>query len=141
VASELQRAESEDRQPSDRSSQSVAGLLQRLTHEVGRLFHQELALAAAELTRTLGRPLAAITTTAAGGAVLFAGLLVLVASAVLGLSHIMAAWLAALIVGAAASVIGVVTVVAGIHALPETLRPARSARSLSKDKNVLTRKK
>jgi type IV secretory pathway TrbD component len=123
----------------DRETQSVATLVHRLTHELATLVRQELALAAAEFTQTLGKTLAAATTAAAGGAVLFAGLLVLLAAAVLGLSHIMAAWLAALLVGIVVSVVGIATVVAGARALPQTMRPVRSARSLSKDKDVLTR--
>lgn len=124
----------------DRDAQSIATLLHRLSHELATLFLQELALAGAELTRTFGRALTAATTATAGGAVLFAGLLVLLAAAVLGLSHIMAAWLAALLVGLIVSITGIATIAAGTHALPETLRPRRSIRSLSKDKDVLTRK-
>ena len=124
----------------DRETQSVAALLHRLTHELATLFRQELALVAAELTRTLGKILAAAATAAAGGAVLFAGLLVLLAAAVLGLSHIMADWLAALLVGILVSAVGIAALIAGTRALPKTLQPKRSARSLSKDKDVLTRK-
>ena len=64
----------------------------------------------------------------------------MLAAAVLGLSHIMAGWLAALLVGIVVSVVGIVAIVAGARTLPETLQPKRSARSLSKDKDVLTRK-
>jgi len=124
----------------DRETQSVATLVHRLTHELATLVRQELALAGAEFTQILGKTLAAATAVAAGSAVLFAGLLVLLAAAVLGLSHIMAAWLAALLVGIVVSVVGIAAVVAGARALPHTLRPERSARSLSKDKDVLTRK-
>jgi hypothetical protein len=118
----------------------VPALLHRLTRELATLCRQELALAGAEATRTLGKILAASATAAAGGAVLFAGLLVLLAAAVLGLSHIMADWLAALLVGILVSVVGIAALVAGTRALPETLQAKRSARSLSKDKDVLTRK-
>lgn len=135
-----QRAAPEDLELEDRETQSVTTLLHRLTHELATLFRQELALAAAELTRTLGKTLAATATAAAGGAVAFAGLLVLLAAAVLGLSHIMAAWLAALLVGVAVSAVGIATIIAGTRALPETLQPKRTIRSLSKDKDVLTRK-
>ena len=135
-----QRATPGGLESEDRETQSVRALLHRLTHELAALFRQELALVAAELTRTLGKILTAATTAAAGGAVLFAGLLVLLSSAVLGLSHIMADWLAALLVGTLVSVVGIGALVAGTRALPETLQPKRSARSLSKDKDVLTRK-
>ena len=117
----------------------MATLVHRLTHELATLVRQELALARAEFTQIVGKTLVAATAVAAGGAVLFAGLLLLLATAVLGLSHIMAAWLAALLVGIVVSVVGIAAVVAGARALPQTLRMARSARSLSKD-NVLTRK-
>jgi len=135
-----QRATPGGLESEDRETQSVRALLHRLTHELAALFRQELALVAAELTRTLGKILTAAATAAAGGAVLFAGLLVLLSSAVLGLSHIMADWLAALLVGTLVSVVGIGALVAGARALPETLQPKRSARSLSKDKDVLTRK-
>lgn len=124
----------------DRETQSVTGLVHRLTRELATLFRQELALAAAEVTRTLGKILAASATAAAGGAILFAGSLVLLAAAVLGLSHIMADWLAALLVGGLVSVVGIAALVAAARALPETFVPKRSARSLSKDRDVLTRR-
>jgi hypothetical protein len=135
-----QRATPPGFESEDRETQSVIALLHRLTHELAALFRQELALAAAEVTRTLRKILAASATAAAGGAVLFAGLLVLLAAAVLGLSHIMADWLAALLVGILVCVVGIAALVAGTRALPETLRPRRSARSLSRDKDVLMRK-
>ena len=135
-----QRATPERLESVDRETQSVTTLVHRLIHEVSTLFRQELALAGAELTRTLGKFLAAAAVAGAGGALLFAGLLVLLAAAVLGLSHIMAGWLAALLVGIVVSVVGIVAIVTGARTLPETLQPKRSVRSLSKDKDVLTRK-
>ena len=135
-----QRIRSDALESEDRETQSVATLVHRLTHELATLVRQELALAGAEFTQLLGKTLAAATAVAAGGAVLFAGLLVLLAAAVLGLSHIMAVWLAALLVGIVVSIVGIAVVVTGARALPQTLRPERSARSLSKDKDVLTRK-
>ena len=134
-----QRIPPEGLESKDRDTQTVATLVHRLTHELATLVRQELALARAEFTQIVSKTLVAATAVAAGGAVLFAGLLLLLATAVLGLSHIMAAWLAALLVGIVVSVVGIAAVVAGARALPHTLRMARSARSLSKD-NVLTRK-
>ena len=132
-----------DRHPvrsDDREAQTVGTLLRRLTHEVATLFRQELSLAAAELTQSLNRILTAAAGVAAGGAVVFAGLLVLLAAAVLGLSIILPAWLAALIVGGATVLIGLIVTVTAAHKLkPESLKPERTARSLAKDKDVLTR--
>lgn len=124
----------------DRQAQSVPTLLHRLMSELSRLFRQELALATAELIQTAGKTLAALSAAAAGAGVLYAGLLVLLAAAVLGLSQVVAPWLAALIVGIIVSVVGIGALVAGTRSLPETMRPKRTARSVSKDKDVLTRK-
>ncbi len=124
----------------DRETQSVPTLLRRLTHELSGLFRQELTLVSAELTQTLGRTLAAITTAAAGGVVLFTGVLALVAAAILGLSLVMAAWLAALLVGIALSIAGAAVLLAGSRRVPKTMKPKRSIRSLEKDKDVLSRK-
>jgi VIT1/CCC1 family predicted Fe2+/Mn2+ transporter len=124
----------------DRETQSVPTLLHRLTHELASLFRRELTLFSAELTQTLGRTLAAVTITAAGGLVLFVGVLALVAAAVLGLSELMAAWLAALLVGLVVSVAGITALAVGARRVPENMKPKRTARSLAKDRDVLTRK-
>lgn len=125
----------------DRESQSAFGLLRRLTDELATLLRQELTLATAEIFRSMRILLAATASLAAGGAVLFAGLLALLAAAVLGLSTVLHPWLAALVIGAAVTVIGIILVSVGMRALdPSTLKPARTAESLRKDKDVLTRR-
>lgn len=130
----------EDVEVKPRESQSVPTLVRRLAHELAALFRQELALAGAELIRSINRILAGASGVAAGGAVLFAGLLLLLAAAVLGLSQVLAPWLAALLVGFAVSVAGGIVVVVSARVLrPESLKPRRSARSLEKDKEVLGR--
>ena len=126
----------------DRNSQSVAALLQRLTRELAMLLRNELALASAEFTQALRKTLAAAVIAALGGAILFGGLLALLAAAVLGLSHVMTAWLAALVVGSAVSIIGAATLSIGSRSLrAQNLKPHRVSRSLLKDKDVITRKK
>ena len=125
----------------ERKSESVATLLRRLTHELATLFRQELALAGAQLIQTLDRILSAAAGVAAGGAVVFAGLLALVAAAILGLSNVVAPWLAALLIGGGATVAGVVVMVVAARRLrPDSLLPRRSMRSLAKDKEVLSRR-
>jgi uncharacterized membrane protein YqjE len=126
----------------DRNSQSVAALLQRLTRELGMLLRNELALASAELTQALRKTLTAVIMAALGGAVLFAGLLALLAAAVLGLSQVMTAWMAALTIGGIVCVVGAVSLAIGSRSLrTQNLKPQRVSRSLSKDKEVITRKK
>lgn len=124
----------------DLDGTTALGLVRRLMDELATLFGQEMALATAELTGALGKLIAAVVSIAAGSAVLFAGFLVLLAAAVLGLSNVLAPWLAALIVGGVVSIIGLIMVLAGRKAAdPSALKPQRSADSLRKDKAVLTR--
>ncbi|HEY7889859.1 MAG TPA: phage holin family protein [Steroidobacteraceae bacterium] len=125
----------------ERESQSAFGLLRRLTDELATLLRQELALATAEVSRSMRAMLLAAASLAAGGAVLFTGLLVMLAAAVLGLATVLHPWLAALVIGAAVTLIGIILAWVGIRALdPSTLKPSRTAESLRKDKDVLTRR-
>lgn len=125
----------------DRESQSAFGLLRRLTDELTTLLRQELALATAEIFRSMRVLLAGAASVAVGGAVLFSGLLAMLAAAVLGLATVLQPWLAALVIGAAIACIGVILVLAGVRSLdPSTLKPARTAESLRRDKDVITRR-
>ena len=125
----------------ERESQSSFGLLRRLTDELATLLRQELALATAEISRSMRVMLAAAASLAAGGAVLFAGFLVLLAAAVLGLAIVLRPWLAALVIGAAVTLVGIVLVSVGVRSLdPSTLKPSRTAESLRRDKDVITRR-
>src|SRR6266540_2079033 len=83
----------------DRGSQSTLDLMRRLLNEVATLFRQELALARAEFMRSISRLLVSATSVATGAAVLYGGVLVLLAAAVLGLATVLKPWLAALLVG------------------------------------------
>ncbi|MGH8328666.1 MAG: phage holin family protein [Steroidobacteraceae bacterium] len=125
----------------DRESQSAFGLLRRLTDELSTLLRQELALATADISRSMRVMLSGAAALAVGGAVLFTGLLAMLAAAVLGLATVLHPWLAALVIGAAVAILGVVLVLAGIRSLdPSTLKPSRTAESLRKDKDVITRR-
>jgi putative superfamily III holin-X len=124
----------------ERQSQSTLGLLRRLTNELVTLVRQEIALASAEISRSLLTALKGAASVAVGGAVLYAGLLVLLLAAVLGLSRVMASWLAALIVGLIVGIVGYVMVHAGLKAFdPDRLKPTRTSESLQRDKDVLMR--
>jgi uncharacterized membrane protein YqjE len=131
----------DDLESEERRSQSVVTLLRRLTHELSTLLRQEIRLATVEISGALKRAVAGALATASGGAVLFAGLLVLLAAAVLGLATVLPAWASALIVGVVVSVIGLILVLSGAKQLKlSALEPERSVRSLSKDKDVLMRR-
>lgn len=125
----------------DRESQSAIGLLRRLTDELSTLLRQELALATAEISRSLRVLLGGAASVAMGGAVLYAGLLAMLAAAILGLATVLQPWLATLVIGAAVAIIGAVLVLAGVRSLdPATLKPSRTADSLRRDKDVITRR-
>ena len=122
------------------AGQGVLRLLGRLMDELTTLFRQEVALATAELTSALTKLTASVISIAAGGAVLFLGIALLLASAVLGLATVIAPWLAALIVGGVVSVLGAGMILAGRKGVdPSILKPHRSADSLRRDKEVLSR--
>lgn len=125
----------------EREAQSAIGLLRRLTDELSTLLRQELALASAEIARSLRLMLGGAASVAVGGAVLYAGLLAMLAAAILGLATVLPPWAATLVIGAAVAFIGLVLVLAGVRSIdPSTLKPSRTAQSLRRDKDVITRR-
>ena len=122
----------------DSNSTSIAGLVRQLTREVPSLFTKELALAKAEITEALNTTKAATISMASGGIVLMAGFIMLLLSAVLGLSQVMAPWLAALIGGGVVCIVGLVMVSAGKKKLdPAAFKPERTINSMQKDKEAV----
>lgn len=125
----------------EREAQSAIGLLRRLTDELSTLLRQELSLATAEIARSLRLLLGGAASVAVGGAVLYAGLLAMLAAAILGLATVLQPWAATLVIGAAVAFIGLVLVLAGVRSFdPSTLKPSRTAQSLRRDKDVITRR-
>lgn len=117
---------------------SVGGLLRQLTHEVPSLVTKELALAKAELSESIRATKAGAASVATGGAVLLGGFIVLLMSAVYGLSTVMEQWLAALIVGGVVVVIGLVMVSAGKKKFEaSSFKPERTIHSVNKDKEAV----
>lgn len=122
--------------------QSVIGLLHRLVSELTTLFRLEVQLAKSEIAHAMLKLAASATSIVAGGAILYAGVLFLLVAALLGLSQVVAPWLAALIVGGAAVIVGFVLILAGVKTADlSALKPRRSLESLRQDQAVLTRSK
>ncbi|WP_332767215.1 phage holin family protein [Pseudomonas koreensis] len=120
---------------------SVTGLLRQLSREVPALFTKELALAKAEFQSSLNTLKAGVAAVAGGAIVLLAGLIILLMSAVYGLSMFMAPWLAALIVGVVVMIIGFVMVQSGKKQFePSHFKPDRTLDALNKDQEALRRK-
>ncbi|QZP31700.1 phage holin family protein [Pseudomonas sp. DR48] len=120
---------------------SVVGLIRQLTREVPALFTKELALAKAELQESLTTLKAGIAGVTGGAIVLLAGFIILLMSAVYGLSMIMAPWLAALIVGVVVMIVGFVMLQSAKKQFePSNLKPDRTLDALNKDQEALRRK-
>jgi hypothetical protein len=117
---------------------SVGSLLRELAHEASAMVGNEVALAKSEARETLhttGRGVAAV---ASGGAVAFSGFIVLLMSAVYGLSNVMEPWLAALIVGGVVLVIGALLVQSGKRKFrSENLRPEHSLNTMRKNTDAI----
>ena len=124
-----------DIEPRAKADRSIAALLSDLAHETSLLIRTELTLFASELQEKLGLAGQGIATLGAGALLVFSGWLVLLAAAVLGLSEVLAPWLAALIVAVVVLAIGAGLVFFGKSRLSgQALRPERSLRQLREDK-------
>jgi membrane glycosyltransferase len=109
--------------------------------ELSVMFRQEVALARAEFGQTLSAAKTGVASIAAGGAVLFAALLVILETVILALAQVMPAWLAALIVGVVVGIAGYLMLQAGRKKLqPAALKPTQTQESLRRDAEVLGRR-
>lgn len=119
---------------------STGGLVRQLVDDVAILFRKELALAASEITHSVEDARRGVGSMVSGGAVLYAGVLFLLASAALGLMIVMPAWAALLVVGGVVALIGLIMLQAGRRKLSsEHLAPDRTAESLRKDRAAIRR--
>jgi uncharacterized membrane protein YqjE len=119
-------------------SQSLADLIHRLVTQLSTLMRQELTLARVELQTSLGNWGSSIGVLLGAGAVLYAGLLILLAAAVIGLAIIVPLWLAALSIGMVVCAIGFGLLQWGRRLLKGAhLAPSHVSHSLREDKEVL----
>ncbi|VTU40931.1 hypothetical protein H4CHR_05664 [Variovorax sp. PBS-H4] len=136
--------------PSDRDTrygrssdtESVSGLFSELWRHSTALVQEEVELAKAELSEKTTHAAVSAGAIAIGGAVLFAGFIVLLQAAVNALAPLLppdiAAWLAPAIVGLVVIVIGFIMVSGGIKALDmKKLTPHRTMDSLRRDTNMV----
>lgn len=114
---------------------SVAQLVERLSAQISALVRDELALATAEMKRKGAQAGVGIGIGSVGAVVALLGLGALVAAAVLGLATVLAAWLAALIVGVALLVVAGALAVAGIGQVRNStpLVPEQAVQSTKRD--------
>jgi hypothetical protein len=121
---------------------TLIALFSDLFRETSTLVHQEAQLAKAELSEKVSEMSSGIAAIAVGGAIVFAGFIVLLFAAVgaleLMLNNEHAVWLAPLIVGLAVIVIGFIALAMGKRAIStESLQPSRTMESLRRDTELV----
>lgn len=114
------------------SSRGIGDLLGDLGRQVSTLVRKEIDLARVEVTSSVGRMSRGAAMAGTGGAVLYAGLLVLLGAAILGLIEAgIEPWLSALIVGLVALAIGGAITAMGVSRIRETdLAPKETAETV-----------
>jgi hypothetical protein len=128
------RLEPDVEEPRVRSGRPVAALLTDLAGETSTLVRQEIALFMADLSEKLTRMGVGAGALAAGGVIAFSGWLALLAAAILGLSHAVAPWLSALIIGVVVIALGAGLALFGKSRLKaDALVPRRTLNSLRED--------
>jgi len=111
---------------------SLGELFAELSRETGVLVRKEVELATTEMTAKAKVAAGHVGTIAAGGALAHAGLLVLLAAIVIGLTSLgVPAWLSALIVAVLTGAIGAVMIRTGLSGLQRTtVAPTQTIESL-----------
>jgi hypothetical protein len=137
------RTQDRPRVPQD--GQTIADLLKSLRNNLTILFRQEIALARGEMAENVRRTSRHLISMAVGGAVAFAGAIVLLlglasaAAAALvaaGLDPGIAVWLGPLLLGIIVAAIGLVILQAAKQKLKRTsLVPKRTVQTIKEDSN------
>lgn len=114
---------------------SVGELVERLSTQVSALVRDETALATAELKRKGAKAGVGVGIGGAGAVMALLGLGVLAAAAVLGLATVLAAWLAALIIGVILLVLAGVISAFGVMQVRNSAPPVpeQAVRSTKRD--------
>jgi len=113
---------------------SVGTLASSLSEQMSLLVRQELALAKAEATETAKHAGKSAGLFSGAGVLALYGIGVLLAAAVLGLSHVVSAWLAAVIVGVVLLVVAGIVALVGRREVAQVTPPVgRTVRTVKED--------
>ncbi|MGJ7460782.1 phage holin family protein [Halomonas sp. MA07-2] len=124
----------------EHSADSIADLIRNLATDLSTLLGKEIELAKSEVGESVSEAKTAVGAIATGAAIAMAGLVVLLMSAVYGLSNVLEPWLAALIVGAVALLVGFLMVGSAKKKISaNSIVPERTLESTKKDKETLKR--
>jgi len=103
-----------------KEEKSLGDLFADLAADTGALVRQEVALAQAELTHKATKIGRSVGFLAVGGAVAYAAVLALMAALIIGLSHFMPAWVAALGVGVVVGAVSAFLISSALAELKKT---------------------
>ena len=118
-----------------RDDRSIGELFAELSQETTRLVRQEVQLAKTEMSQKASRVGKDVGFLVAGGAVVYAGLLAIIAGGIFLLALVIPVWLSALLVGIAVAAVGYFLVRKGLDALKqENLAPQETIETLKEDK-------
>jgi hypothetical protein len=119
---------------------SVTMLFRRLIDDVATLFRKEVAMATSEILHSMHDVKSGVGGMIGGAAVLYAGVLILLLAGVFGLAEVMETWAAALVVGGAAALLGLIMLqVSKRKVEPRHFAPEHAARAIRKDKDMIER--
>ena len=129
--------------PDTGDNRSLGDLLSELSRETSTLVRKEIELATTETSAKLKVAAGHVGLAAAGGALVHAGLLVLLAAVVIGLAQLgVTPWLSALIVGALTMGIGYMLVNTGLGHLRRTrVTPTQTLETLKENARWTTGQK
>ena len=117
-----------------RDERSLGELFSELAQETSTLVRQEVTLAKTEVSDKASRAGKHVGVLAAGGALAYAGLLAILAAVIVLLNMVMPLWVAVLLVGLAAVVVGYLLVRRGLDALKrEDFAPRETIETLKED--------
>ncbi len=117
-----------------RDDRSLGELFAELAQETSTLVRQEVNLAKVEMSQKASRAGRHVRVLAAGGAVAYAGLLVILAAVIVLVDNVMPLWLSALLVGVVVAVVGYLLVRRALEALKrEDFAPRETMETLKED--------
>ena len=117
-----------------KDDRSLGELFAELARETSTLVRQEVTLAKTEMTDKATKAGKDVASMVVGGAVAYAGFLVILAALVLLLAEVIDTWLSAFIVGGVVLAVGYVLIQRGREALKkEDLAPRQTMETLKED--------
>lgn len=117
-----------------KEEKSLGDLFSELASETSNLVKQEVALAQIEITQKATKVGKNVGYLVVGGAIGYAALLAFIAALIIGLSNVVPAWAAALIVGVVVAIAAGVMIMSALNALKNTsLTPNQTVETIKED--------